>query len=289
MSTDSTHHEVISLIGIGLLGSALSERLLQAGFEVWGYDVSPQARKAFTARGGHAAESLQQLPGHAEFIVLCLPNSTVVEQVLAELRPALTPHTIVVDTTTGDPRRTKHAAEALSALNVALVDATVLGSSQVTREGHAVLMVGASAAAFEQCRPLLEAISSSVRHVGPSGSGQEMKLVANLVLGLNRAVLAEGLHFAKSLGLDLDAVLDILKSGAAWSRVMDAKGEKMVREEFEPQARISQHLKDVRLILSRAAAADTRLPLSELHRDLLQRVEDAGDGDLDNSAVIRAW
>ena len=116
-----------------------------------------------------------------------------------------------------------------------------------------------------------------------------MKLVANLVLGLNRAVLAEGLSFAKSLGLDLNLVLDVLKSGAAYSKVMDAKGRKMIDEAFEPQAKLSQHLKDVRLILKLATASDRELPLSLLHQQLLESAESAGNGDLDNSAIIRAW
>jgi 3-hydroxyisobutyrate dehydrogenase-like beta-hydroxyacid dehydrogenase len=289
MSTGSEHHQVIGLVGIGLLGSALAERLILAGFDVQGHDISSAAMDHFSSLGGRPLRSLDETPCNADFIVLCLPNSNIVDSVLAVVKEQLSEHTIVIDTTTGDPRLTKQSAKSLTGLRTELVDATVLGSSEVTRQGDAVLMVGASAAAFERCRPVLQAISNSVHHVGPTGSGQEMKLVANLVLGLNRAALAEGLHFAKTLGLDLDTVLDILRSGAAWSRVMDAKGQKMVREEFEPQARLSQHLKDVRLILSRAKDAGTQLPLSALHRELLQRVEDAGEGDLDNSAVIHAW
>ena len=289
MPVSHNGNRVVGLIGIGLLGSALAERLIGARFEILGYDESDQAQSRFEVTGGHVASGLKELVAACRRIVLCLPNSVVVERVLTEIRPYLSPATIIIDTTTGDPEHTKHVAESLSGINVELIDATVLGSSAVTRRGQAVLMAGATPAAFDQCRPVLEAISGNIHYLGRTGSGQEMKLVANLVLGLNRAVLAEGLHFARSLGLDLNAVLSILKSGSAWSRVMDDKGQKMIREEFEPQARLSQHLKDVRLILSRAEDGGAKLPLSEVHHNLLQRVEDAGDGDLDNSAVIRAW
>ena len=113
--------------------------------------------------------------------------------------------------------------------------------------------------------------------------------MANLVLGLNRAALAEGLHFAKTCGLDLHVVSDVLKAGASYSRIMDAKAAKMVQESFEPQAKLNQHLKDVRLILQQADAAGTQLPLSKTHRRLLEVAVEQGCGDMDNSAVILAW
>jgi 3-hydroxyisobutyrate dehydrogenase-like beta-hydroxyacid dehydrogenase len=116
-----------------------------------------------------------------------------------------------------------------------------------------------------------------------------MKLVVNLVLGLNRAALAEGLAFARACGLDPGEALRVLRAGAAYSQVMDAKGRKMVDHDFRPQARVAQHLKDVRLILAEAERAGAAVPLSELHRQLLERVVAAGLGDADNAAVIRAF
>ena len=115
-----------------------------------------------------------------------------------------------------------------------------------------------------------------------------MKLVTNLVLGLNRAALAEGLAFAESLGLDASRALTVLGESMAYSRVMDTKGAKMVQGNFTPQAKLSQHLKDVRLILEAAGGAGAELPLSQAHRLLLEAAEAAGLGELDNSAIIRA-
>jgi 3-hydroxyisobutyrate dehydrogenase-like beta-hydroxyacid dehydrogenase len=114
-----------------------------------------------------------------------------------------------------------------------------------------------------------------------------MKLVTNLVLGLNRAVLAEGLVFAKATGLAMEDALQVLLNSPAYSRTMDAKGPKMVDGEFTPQARLSQHIKDVRLILDEAARGGQSLPMSSVHLELLERAEVAGLGDLDNSAIIR--
>ncbi len=116
-----------------------------------------------------------------------------------------------------------------------------------------------------------------------------MKLVTNLVLGLNRAVLAEGLAFAEAQGLDAEAVLAILQAGPAASRVMDIKGRRMIERDFAPEARLRQHAKDVGLILDTASDVGRGLPLSELHSDLLQDLLDRGIGDLDNSAIREAF
>jgi 3-hydroxyisobutyrate dehydrogenase-like beta-hydroxyacid dehydrogenase len=116
-----------------------------------------------------------------------------------------------------------------------------------------------------------------------------MKLVFNLVLGLHRAVLAEALSFAGSYGIDPAAALEVLKAGAAYSKVMDIKGGKMLSGDFTPEARLSQHLKDVRLIVAAAERCGAMVPLSEIHRELLERAEAAGFGAMDNSAVIKAF
>jgi len=289
MKNESHSDADIGLIGIGLLGHALAERLIQGGYAVHGFDVSTDAMQSFQAAGGTPASLLEDVPKTCSRIILCLPNSDVVEDVLGTLESSLRPRMTVIDTTTGDPSRTIVNASRLASLDVDFIDATVLGSSEVMRQGEAVVMAGASDQVWKDCLDVLASLSGSYHHVGPVGSGQQMKLVANLVLGLNRVALAEGLHFARRLNLDLNAVLAILKSGATWSRVMDAKGKKMIDGDFEPQARLSQHLKDVRLILAQAESADVDLPVSALHQELLSRVDAAGEGGLDNSAIIRAW
>ncbi len=279
----------IGLIGIGLLGSALAERLMQAGYNVWGFDNSARAVGAFAEIGGQPVARIADVPVAASTIFLSLPTSEIVEEVMVQIIPHLKHESVLIDTTTGEPARTQELGQRLNKANIELLDASVLGSSQQTRIGDAVLMVGASMTGFNAAESVLHAISNRVYHLGEIGSGQQMKLVANLVLGLNRAVLAEGLHFAQALHLDPDVVLDVLKSGAAYSRVMETKGRKMIDRDFEPQARLSQHLKDVNLILDHAESAETQLPLSELHRLLLKKVEDAGSGGLDNSAICQAW
>jgi 3-hydroxyisobutyrate dehydrogenase-like beta-hydroxyacid dehydrogenase len=278
----------IGLVGLGLLGSALADRLLSRGWSVTGFDVAAERRGHLDATGGTAVNSLSEIASF-EFILLSLPTSRVVADVVSSLKPELRSGQTIVDTTTGNPDDVELTAEELTRLNVDYLDATVGGSSQQARDGEAIIMCGGQDDAFARCRPLFDDLATRTFHLGLVGSGSRMKLAVNLVLGLNRAVLAEGLMFAESLGLDLTTTLEVLKSGPTWSRVMDTKGEKMLQSDFSPQARVAQHLKDVRVILEAGSNTGSRLPLSSVHQTLLEELVESGSGDLDNSAIIKAF
>ena len=221
-------------------------------------------------------------------VVICLYTTEVVEDVLAQMSSGLRPGLIVVDTTTGDPSQTAALGQKLAAQDVQYLEAPIAASSEQTRNGEALAMVGGPTEAYESCRDLFAAIAPKSFYVGPWGSAGKVKLVNNLVLGLTRAALAEGLLFAKAIGLDVPETLAVLKEGNAYSVVMDVKGRKMVEGDFAVEAKLSQHIKDVRLILDEAAQVPVALPFSQFHLQLLEQAEAAGLGDLDNSAIIRA-
>jgi 3-hydroxyisobutyrate dehydrogenase-like beta-hydroxyacid dehydrogenase len=281
--------ETIGLIGIGLLGSALAERFLRAGFAVAGHDVRAEARQHLDEMGGQGCSSTGEVAQRSARIVLCLPDSDAVRTVLTELKEELTTRHIFIDTTTGDPDVMARTGGDFRDRDIAYVDAGVLGSSEQVRSGEAIVMAGGEARIIEDNSHLFRCFCKQWYHVGSSGAGARMKLVVNLVLGLNRAVLAEGLAFAGAVGLEPALALEILRCGVAYSRVMDTKGSKMLAGDYRPQARLAQHLKDVRLILEQAGRAGARVPLSETHRTLLERAVELGSGEEDNSAVLRVY
>ena len=283
-----TSNRRLGIVGLGLLGTALAERVLQHGFTVLGFDTDPQRGEALQRAGGEAAANARVVLERCRRVMMVLPDDGVTRAVLASLDDRLTPQHLIVDCTTGDADAAAQLGTSLAARGVGYVDATVSGSSEQARRGEALFMVGGSAADFARSRDLFDALGGRAIHVGPCGAGAKMKLVTNLVLGLNRAALAEGLVLASTFGLDPESTLDVLKASAAYSKAMDAKGAKMIAGDFAPQARLSQHLKDVRLMLAAAARVDRTLPLSETHRKLLELAESLGCGDLDNSAVLRA-
>lgn len=281
--------ESIGLVGLGLLGTAIAERLLASGFAVLGFDKEEERLANLVMIGGEPVGSATEVARSCMRLVLSLPDSTVVRGVLEGIDAAALSGRLVMDTTTGAPEDAAAFGRILEARGGRYLDTAIGGSSDQVRRREAIVIAGGDADALDRCMPVVKCLGRKVFHAGPCGSGSSMKLVLNLVLGLNRAVLAEGLSFASRCGLSPDQALDILKAGPAHSRAMDRKGAKMLREEFSAEARLSQHLKDVHLILAEGQRHGARLPLSEQHAALLEIAEAMGFGTADNSAVIKAF
>ena len=279
----------IGLIGVGLMGTALAKQLADGGMRVIGYDIDSSRCKNLASLNSLAAVSSTEVFTSCRRVMLSLPNSDVVRQVLDQVKKQLRPGQIIIDGTTGVPADVISIGKSMADQGVEFLDATIAGSSAEVGSAQSVVLAGGNEATFNACTDIFKLFSRKAFYLGPCGSGSIMKLVVNLVLGINRAALAEGLAFAKGVGLDPTVALGVLKESAAYSKVMDVKGGKMLTSEFSPQARLSQHLKDVRIILSEAQTAGMQLPLSTAHREMLQTVENAGLGQLDNSAIIRVF
>jgi 3-hydroxyisobutyrate dehydrogenase-like beta-hydroxyacid dehydrogenase len=286
----------IGIVGLGLLGSAIADRLLEARFLVTGYDPLGQRSDALIQLGGTVATAPEPVFTQCSVVVLSLPTSEVVGKVLSSV--ALARGAVIIDTTTGDPRDAEKHAKTLRSAGGVYIEANVAGSSVQTRNGEAVVLIGMddSQAKNQHYGPngdLVESVLTAIAPrrfiIGPVGAASRFKLVHNLLLGLHRAVLAEGLNFAESLGFEPQTTLDVLRETPAASAVMATKGHKMIASEHAPQATLSQHLKDVRLILNLADEIDASVPLSAEHSRILARAEELGWGGQDNSAVIEAY
>jgi len=273
----------VGIIGLGLMGSAITERLLDCGYRVVVWNRTREKAAPLEARGAEWNENPLAV---CDLVIVSLYTTEVVEAVLKQLGTGLHPGQVLIDTTTGEPNQTAALGSQLLARGVDYLDAPISGSSQQTRRGEATVIVGGERGAFDRCSDLWPVLGNKVYHVGPCGSGARMKLITNLVLGLNRAVLAEGLAFAEALGVSPAAALEVMMGSNAYSKAMEVKGRKLVERDFSVQARLSQHLKDVRLMIEAATAAGMELPLADTHRRLMERAEAAGLGDLDNSAII---
>jgi len=285
-----TERETIGLIGIGLVGTALAENLVAAGYNVVGFARSPASRARLTRLGGWVVSGPTEVVREAARVILSLPDSDVVDQVVSGpdgLLVAASGLRLILDTTTGEPERTEELAARCAARGVLFADAPISGSSEQIRRRQGVVLVGGERAAYEACLDLIRAVADRHYYLGGPGAGSRAKLASNLILGLNRLALAEGLVFAERLGLDLPAFLAMLKTTPAYSCAMDVKGEKMLRGDFTAQSKVTQHHKDLRIILAYAATAGQELPLATLHKEILERAMASGEGELDTSAVIQ--
>jgi 3-hydroxyisobutyrate dehydrogenase-like beta-hydroxyacid dehydrogenase len=250
--------------------------------------VAAERNVELTMLGGRARNDAAELCQSCERIVLSLPTSDIVREVVQPLLGTLSGKTII-DTTTGDPEATDQTGRTLTEHGADFLVATIAGSSTQVSRGQVILITGGSEQVVMRCDDLFSVFSKQRFHVGNWLAAARMKLVVNLVLGLNRAVLAEGLSFARACGIDPRLALDILKAGPAFSRAMETKGERMVTGDFAPEARLAQHAKDVGLIVEQGEQLGASVPLSHMHRELLGDLVKLGFGDEDNSAIIRAF
>jgi 2-hydroxy-3-oxopropionate reductase len=280
----------IGFVGLGLMGSGMTKNLLSAGYSVIGYDIESSKVDAFIKKGGGRADSPDQIPSLVDVIILSLPNSHVVNEVVRDsLRLFETGRKglILLDTTTADPILSEELATQLREKEIEMLDATLSGTSKMCAERDLTVMVGGKEEIFQECRPIFSAIGKSAFYMGKNGSGALTKLIVNLVLGLHRMVLAEGLTLAKKAGMDLHKTLEVLKDSAAYSKAMDQKGRKMIEGDFlPPQSRLAAHLKDVRLMLDLGHRVNAPLFLSSLHAQALRAEIAKGRGDVDISGII---
>ena len=274
----------IGLVGLGLMGEVYARRLIAAGFAVVGFDVDT-AKSERLARIGVRAGSLADIARDCDPIVLAVFSTDQVEEVVERALVPAAAGKIVICTSTCDPDRVA-ALAARVADRLRFLEVPVSGTSEQVRQGDGVGLVGGDEKIAADAAAALDALFPKRFHIGKVGDGGRAKLAVNLILGLNRLALAEGLVFAARLGLDPAAFLQVARGSAAASQVMDTKGPKMVGGDFTPEGRVRQTLKDAHLMLDQARKVGQQLPLLSVHADVLEACQRHGEGERDNSIII---
>ncbi len=277
-------HTPVGLVGFGLMGEVYAGRLIAAGFAVTAFDVDA-TKSARMAQIGVRTASLAEIARDCDPIVLAVFSTDQVEDVVERTLLPAAAGKIVICTSTCDPDRIAALGARIDG-RLRFLEAPVSGTSEQVRQGDGVGLIGGDAHAAEDAAAVLDALFPRRFHIGGYGDGGRAKLAINLILGLHRLALAEGLVFASRLGLDPAAFLKVARSSAAESQVMGTKGPKMVSGDFKPEGRVRQTLKDVHLMLDQAKKLGQKLPLLEINAGVLQACVDHGEADLDNSIVI---
>jgi putative dehydrogenase len=274
----------VGVIGLGLMGEVYTRRLIAAGFAVVGFDVDAEKTKRIVQLGARAS-SLADIARDCEPIVLAVFNTDQVEDVVEHTLVQAAAGKILLCTSTCDPDRIA-ALGARVAGKLRFLETPVSGTSEQVRNGDGVGLIGGDEKTAADAKPVLDVLFPKRFHIGKVGDGGRTKLAVNLILGLNRMALAEGMVFAERVGLDLAAFLKVARVSAAYAQVMDTKGQKMISGDFSPQGYVKQHLKDVHLMLDQAQKVGQKLPLLEVHADALEACVRQGEGEADNCVII---
>jgi 3-hydroxyisobutyrate dehydrogenase-like beta-hydroxyacid dehydrogenase len=281
----------IGLIGIGLVGIRLASLLIDEGYDVYGIDIDDHQHELFLELGGIGCNNPKEVAERSEVIFLALMTPKIVEDVLFNkvtgIIAARSQTKIIINCSTIDPGTSEEFGTRLREYQVKYVECPIAGGSVQIEQKKATYLIGGEKALYSKLLPIFKPLSSQVIYTGPIGSAMKAKLIINLILGLNRAALAEGILFADILGMDRQTMLDIIHKSPADSFIARTKGSILIQEDFSPRGYLFQHAKDVSLIIKEAQNRKRSLPFSELHYQLLQAAIEHGDGELDNIAIFK--
>jgi 3-hydroxyisobutyrate dehydrogenase-like beta-hydroxyacid dehydrogenase len=250
------------MIGLGIMGSAMSANLAKGGFEVFGYDVLPAARKKLRAAGGKPCRSAAEVAKRCEIVVTSLPSSAALASVAKDIAAAKARGRIVVETSTL-PLADKLAAQrVLAAAGVGALDCPLSGTGAQARVRDLVVYASGPKAAYRRCRRVFDGFARAHHLLGPFGHGSKMKFVANLLVAIHNVSAAEAFTLARKAGLDPLQVYRVVGDGAGGSRMFQVRGPMMVADDYsDATMKVEVWQKDMAIIAAFAAALECPTPL----------------------------
>jgi 2-hydroxy-3-oxopropionate reductase len=279
----------VGFIGLGVMGRPMAGHLIDAGHSLALHRVK-DASRALVERGGKAVDSATAAAKASDVIILMLPDTPDVEQVLFGkdgVVEGLSEGKLVIDMSSISPVATKDFAKRIEALGCDYLDAPVSGGEVGAKNAALTIMVGGKSGVFDRAKPLFEKMGKNITLVGGSGDGQTAKVANQIIVGLTIEAVAEALTFARKAGADPAKVREALMGGFAASRILEVHGERMIKRTFDPGFRIRLHRKDLSLAVDAAKALNLALPNASATQQLMNAAIALGDGDKDHSGLIR--
>jgi 3-hydroxyisobutyrate dehydrogenase len=289
MAADASASGPIAFIGLGNMGSRMARRLVNAGYEVHGYDLSAKARSDFEQCGGTAAASTTRAVAGADIIVLMLPSSNVVEQVVTEptVLDAFAPGATVVDMSSSEPERTRALERVLAQRGVSLVDAPVSGGIQRAESGELAIMTGGREADVARAEHVLSVLGRAY-HAGPIGAGHAVKALNNLMSATHLLVTSEVILAGQRFGLDIDVMLAIFNASSGRSGSTENKWPNFIAsEQFNSGFGLQLMLKDMRIATGLAEQVGSPSELGTCATDLWSRAAGELPPDADHTEIAR--
>lgn len=284
----------VGFIGLGAMGAPMTARLAGAyPGQVMGFDANAAlAEQVCAETGARRAASVSEIAGECDFLFTCLPNNDVVRSVFlgeAGVGSAISGGAVTIDCSTVGPDATRDVYEGLKARGASHLDASMLGSVKQAREGTISFVVGGDAEAFERAKPALGVCGQLIRHCGPSGAGNHMKLIHQTLVAGHAVAAAEAMGLCLETGADIETFYDIVTQGAgfAYSRYFENRVPRMRDGDFSALFMLKFMLKDARLARDMAPVPSRYKALAAVV-ETLEEADEAGFGDDDFSAAMKA-
>lgn len=278
----------IGFIGLGLMGRPMALNLLKAGYELTVLDRSEEKVAALVEAGAAAARTPQEVANASEVIITMLPNSPHVREVVFGengLYAGLRAGQYFVDMSSISPITAKEIAEKLAEKGVLALDAPVSGGVEKAQAGTLAVMVGGSEEAFNAVKDVLSVMAGSIVLVGPAGAGQMCKLVNQMIVGANIAIIAEAMTLGKKAGVNPENIFQAIRKGLAGSQCMEDKAPRMFAGNFAPGFRINLHAKDLGNVLETSRELHVAVPLTAQVMEMMQALINDGYGDSDHGGL----
>jgi 2-hydroxy-3-oxopropionate reductase len=279
----------VGVIGLGVMGRAMAANLLRAGHEVTVHSRSPAPVDAAVALGAARGDGPAHLGSSCEVVITALPDSAAVEQVvLGEDGVFSSPaqRLLYIDTSTVSPGTARLVAARAEALGVGALDAPVSGGERGAVDATLAVMVGGAADDVAAARPVLEALGSTIVHVGPAGAGQTVKAANQMLVAGTITLVAEAIVLLERCGVDPATAVGVLAGGLAGNRILDTRTDDMIARRFAPGARVALHRKDLGIALETARAVGVFTPLTAVTEQLFSALRALGRDGLDHTAVL---
>ena len=276
----------VGVIGLGIMGSAMAANLVQAGFEVWGYDPVAAARGRLKKAGGHPCTDAAEVARHCRHLILSLPSVAALEQVCAELIASGAKNLIAAETSTLPETAKVQALQTLAPHGIVLLDCPLSGTGAQARTRDLAVYASGDARSIRAMAPVFEGFARVRYDVGSFGKGMRMKLVANLLVAIHNVSTAEALMMGVRCGLDAATVVKVVADGAGGSRMLQVRGPMMVARSWgDATMKVSTWQKDMRLIHEALTASDTPAPLFAACLPIYNAAMALGHGADDTAAV----
>jgi 3-hydroxyisobutyrate dehydrogenase-like beta-hydroxyacid dehydrogenase len=283
----------IGFIGLGLMGQAFTRRLVESGFTVTGTDIVPEKIQQAAKHGVKAAASPAETARASDIVLVCVTSTHAVEDAIlgkggvAEVRGD---DKVLVDHSTTEIDATKRFADELKKrAGMAWVDAPVSGGPTAAAAGTLAIMAGGDAAAIRQVEPVMAKLAARFTHMGDVGAGQVTKMINQVLVLTNYAVIAEALRLGEKCGIDVAKIPEALASGHAGSNLLKDLTPRMVARDFAPRGFARQILKDLDMVHDLAKEMKSPTPMASQAASLFRLLVARGHAELDGSAILKLY